>query len=622
MQARALIALAVTLVLAVALFAIVYFAVLPDDGSEPSLSNPFQEFSARAQVTTEDGGLPYSAVVYSKLEFEGQRIASWRLEAQIDYVENGTSYRHVYVNGLVYHGVVDGEGRLNASECTQFDQGSVLEAGSQSFVPVLLPPDERDLAIECANCSRWSLMLASETFLLLERQGVPQWLVSRDLRVNVTFFQYGNRSVDVERPSEAFRSLCFPTSTNDTGANGTNPETPTPDPEPAAARPGIYDQLAAAAVPREFYLGDFVSLAERRAALAAERAARRGGAQLQSCQSAWRGDGRCDSACNNAANNFDNGDCCRGTCTSGRRYPCGAAGYNCLQSAGSKPCLFLHGLGQSGPRSGQLQQSNPPGSQTLSLPQYWANMASELAGVCTAVTYNWQNTNDFGWNDATVQNHYYDAALSTVQAGGVVFAHSMANNILAGACMDQSKCGVSWYFVGGPIRGSKAADTQDQLQSIFGNGATGGTATLVRSFRGLRFGSTQREQLGRTARGRVKGVLCGTAGWGSGGLAGAALNAVKGIVYGWWRCTRTFLGVCTGWENVEADGLVGLDECERYGYQSGGSWLEWYIGGQATSGSSSGNRFFKYDGNHQDMTGARGNHNGILNWYRAMARIG
>jgi hypothetical protein len=45
----------------------------------------------------------------------------------------------------------------------------------------------------------------------------------------------------------------------------------------------------------------------------------------------WIGDGWCDGpAYNNEANNWDGGDCCMDTCTSGRAYECGTAGYNCL----------------------------------------------------------------------------------------------------------------------------------------------------------------------------------------------------------------------------------------------------------------------------------------------------
>ena len=32
--------------------------------------------------------------------------------------------------------------------------------------------------------------------------------------------------------------------------------------------------------------------------------------------------------------------------------------------------------------------------------------------------------------------------------GGIVFAHSMGNNVLAGACLDQNKC-VKWYAMHG-----------------------------------------------------------------------------------------------------------------------------------------------------------------------------
>lgn len=50
---------------------------------------------------------------------------------------------------------------------------------------------------------------------------------------------------------------------------------------------------------------------------------------LPSCATAWVGDGWCDVNCNDAAHGFDGGDCCPGTCASGR-YVCGFVGYACI----------------------------------------------------------------------------------------------------------------------------------------------------------------------------------------------------------------------------------------------------------------------------------------------------
>lgn len=55
------------------------------------------------------------------------------------------------------------------------------------------------------------------------------------------------------------------------------------------------------------------------------------------CDPSWIGDGKCDAGCNNRANNYDGGDCCPGTCQSGRTYPCGYDGYNCVGIATPTP---------------------------------------------------------------------------------------------------------------------------------------------------------------------------------------------------------------------------------------------------------------------------------------------
>jgi hypothetical protein len=60
----------------------------------------------------------------------------------------------------------------------------------------------------------------------------------------------------------------------------------------------------------------------------------------------WLGDGYCDSygVYNTAACNYDGGDCCAGSCPTGRAYSCGFNGWACVDPSAS---AALHLRGQA-----------------------------------------------------------------------------------------------------------------------------------------------------------------------------------------------------------------------------------------------------------------------------------
>jgi len=325
--------------------------------------------------------------------------------------------------------------------------------------------------------------------------------------------------------------------------------------------------------------------------------------------------------CNTAANNYDNGDCCPGCCKPGRPYPCGCNGYRCTScgSAAGKPCLFLPGLGQSG--TGVSRTSKPAGYWYFGHPDYWGPMENYLQGICTSITYSWANTNGYSWSDPNLFALYYNKAKEVISQGGVVFAHSMANPILGGACMVNGWCDVRWYMMGGPLRGSKAASVQDALQNILSISSNAGSRSLESGANNMKNGPNK-DKLSKLVndRGLLKGAICGKRPWGGGGVSGVALYAVGALVYQGWECTGSFLGICYDWTLFGSDGLVGVDECQQYGYYNNG-WKQYYSQGNVW-GSSSSNPFFISQVNHYDETGNKGDVDGCVSWIKNMARRG
>lgn len=288
-----------------------------------------------------------------------------------------------------------------------------------------------------------------------------------------------------------------------------------------------------------------------------------------------------------------------------------------------RPCLFLHGLGTAGKKVGF--SSKPPNVELLdgSMVPYWGKVESELAGVCSSFEY--ANFVESGggappadWRDADVQRAYYERAKAVYDKGGVVFAHSMASNILGGACMSQKLCAAKWYSLGGPIRGSRAAKVQSPRLS------TGSVLpmSLDPSVAGL--GDSGLAQV-IASKQLLKGGVCGTSGWGGGGAAGAALIRIVNLAYGpasdaCRAGEKKLSGPCNSWHDIPADGVVHVDECARYQGTGASGKPETMDLGKFSQDPAS--PFFLVPSTHYDLTGSGGNHNNIFDWMRGAATRG
>jgi len=251
-----------------------------------------------------------------------------------------------------------------------------------------------------------------------------------------------------------------------------------------------------------------------------------------SCEASSIGDGYCDLGCNTLEHSFDGGDCCKGTCMDSL-YPCGISGFHCsgnialsqpknqngLQTegltAGTKTCLFLHGAGRVGARPTVFRLGNVSPSTSFSS-AYWGDFEDELEGLCTKFVYSDADTTNYTWDDKELMNSYYNRALKAYRdENGIVFAHSMGNMILGGACLRLGLCDVRFYMSQGPMRGTAAADTLKALSDIFGNTLAGSRKGLVSTYDGLKYATTNQEKLAYTvfSKGLLKGALCGYSGW-------------------------------------------------------------------------------------------------------------
>jgi len=172
MNARGVVIVAVLLVLAVALWGAIYYGVPSGNGAGTSpSSSPFNEFTAQFQIA-EDAWDGYSGTVYSKLIW-GSGAPQWVLEGQVDYTQNGRHFRHLYSKGLIVYGEVDTTtGDYNVSTCDQFDQSRVVNFAYSSFVPEPIEDAKAGLLSGlCPACNAWRLVIADNTFMMLEQDG-------------------------------------------------------------------------------------------------------------------------------------------------------------------------------------------------------------------------------------------------------------------------------------------------------------------------------------------------------------------------------------------------------------------------------------------------------------------
>lgn len=142
----------------------------------------------------------------------------------------------------------------------------------------------------------------------------------------------------------------------------------------------------------------------------------------------------------------------------------------CTCKSAKRPCIFFHGLGQA--TEGAVADTST----------YFGDIKSH-APCCTTIKFANLNTVNFGWNNDTLQQKVCDIALSQsatsskatkVIADTIVVAHSMGNNMLAGA-ISTGKCSLAksseWVALSGPMKGSMGSD---YLQKSCGSGGLSG----------------------------------------------------------------------------------------------------------------------------------------------------
>lgn len=267
---------------------------------------------------------------------------------------------------------------------------------------------------------------------------------------------------------------------------------------------------------------------------------------LSSCAATWVGDGYCDAACNDATNFYDGGDCCPATCKPGRTYACGSAGYDCVAPPAQHPCLFF--LGSSGVVGTSFSASKP----AFSVGPFPVNPPFEsiLTGICTSYEYARFDDTNTPWTDPELQSAFYDRALQRSSEGGSVFAYEFANLVLAGACLQQNKCGVRWSAIAPLLKGSKFYTTSYLPRTAARDSMRPDQPMLA---------SGQLAQITLNRR-LIKAAACGTSSVGQGGEAGAFLQATGLSTYGF-ECKARFFGICIDVQIRPSDGMESQAEC-------------------------------------------------------------
>ncbi|KAJ0396088.1 hypothetical protein P43SY_006656 [Pythium insidiosum] len=125
-------------------------------------------------------------------------------------------------------------------------------------------------------------------------------------------------------------------------------------------------------------------------------------------------------------------------------------------ATGPKPCLFVHGLGES---------TDAP--ETDNFKSYWGDVQTKLP-CCSSVRFMRLNTIENSWYNPSLAKKVCNAAMQMSGSKDpmnlqniAIIAHSMGNLILANAAI-QRICAVGstakWIALGGPIEGSQSSN--------------------------------------------------------------------------------------------------------------------------------------------------------------------
>jgi hypothetical protein len=263
---------------------------------------------------------------------------------------------------------------------------------------------------------------------------------------------------------------------------------------------------------------------------------------VTSCTPDKKGNGVCDDICNDATNEYDNGDCCTSVGEEEWRY------VDC--KTGPK-VLLLHGASvhvrDSKDLLTQFSDVSPSIEKVLVEEQkIWGDLPRYLKGFASQIIYNAHNTYDFGWTSLDLQRAYYNKSLEIIEEGGVVFAHSLANLVLAGACKDQGLCQVKWYAVAPPFRGARVTQLSFPVNGVSLDLNNTGVLSMRPSSNGLYEGALAKVV---DEHELVLGILCGLSAFGSGDWPGAEFTQLTKLTTN--EAPWIFF----------TDGIVSLAEC-------------------------------------------------------------
>ncbi|KAL3846379.1 hypothetical protein ACJMK2_017377 [Sinanodonta woodiana] len=242
-----------------------------------------------------------------------------------------------------------------------------------------------------------------------------------------------------------------------------------------------------------------------------------------------------------------------------------------LKTASRKPryhvkdCLFVHGSGQS-PFTEPLT-----GYEVLSeFKSYWGNI-SYYTPQCKSRKFIRMNTIVFGWDNDTLHDQFCELAAgkSKIVYDKIIFSHSMGNLIVATAvyrklCSLDTKS-TEWYSIGGPWKGSRAANHIRTLCRIaykilaklglhtyctdegkIPNNAYTSMRTDYISPTGITY-----EDIINVSKGLVNGVMCG--------------DSPFGIGKNWKDSFMLALVQLVTGDSKLGDGFVALEDCSAVG---------------------------------------------------------
>jgi hypothetical protein len=317
---------------------------------------------------------------------------------------------------------------------------------------------------------------------------------------------------------------------------------------------------------------------------------------VEPCLPDMRGNGICDDVCNNKQSAWDGGDCCRATRKGDDDDEDEEPVVGAVSSCKDGPyILFLHGanwpVNNTDDWSAQFSDVQPSiVDEVVRELRIWGRLPFVLRDWTRNMIFNLHDATHYNWSHPRLQRVYYDKAHDVIHKhNGIVVAPAFASMVLAGACLDQGLCDVSWYAVAVPWRGTPIVDLAylPDHTTTMPQPMSEATRSLSPLYRNL---STDDSLLQVVQRhGLVRASLCGHTAFGTGGDAGLQLASLAAQV----QARRP-------WQQ-DTDGMTPLQDC---------------IDASVASVSV-------VDGNHHDVVGMLADEwsgGAIVAWYRNILR--